>query len=183
MSDYRLPIALLSATKNEKQWKEAYARNEAQRELRRARNRATLRRIRALFVRGNAPVNSGGSAELGPQAAFLLPVNLVEGVVDEKTGKLLRLSGKLAARLWHRYFTQDGDDDGAAFTAARTARGWHLMGGLAALVRLEVLRSKGVRDVTVALSGSKPEVREEAAAGARCAPSACADAACPESAA
>ena len=173
MESYHFSTVLLPLAKSKSQWEEEYSYGEAQRELQRARIRGIARGIRRLLFRDGRSRQHPIRFEPRPNASFLLPIDLVAGVVDAMTGRRPHLRSRLAVKLWHRFFNRDTNEDYPPLLVTQTAAGWHLTGGTAALVELEVMRSKGHREVRVAMAPKETGEQTRAAC----------DVACPETAA
>ncbi len=143
--------ALFIQAEREKQWEKEYRRFEAATELRRARVRGVLRAIRNMFRHGRHGENTVPPIASRIGQSFFIPIEAVAGVIDEKNGQRLRHlpSGRAIALLWNRVFNRDQDDAYAPLRVTETAAGWHLTGGTASLVQLEVLRAKGHRTLRV----------------------------------
>ena len=134
----------------EKKWVQAHEQLEADRELRRARIRLFMQRVRHAVGLGS-PARDPESMASGGNP-FLVPIDSVVGFVDDKTGRSVRLTlaGSGVSNLWRRVFFRDDQSSYVPLKIKGGADGWYLTDGTIALVQMEVLRAKGHRTVMVA---------------------------------
>jgi hypothetical protein len=152
MEGYRIDRFLHSGDGSEER---AFAQNDletAEREFDRARRRA-FARILLAGLRGRlgfgAPLLPGSGGEA------LVDLDSVAGL-EREDGKTIRgippMSPKLAREWREAYLRMGSEEDGWRFELRPRGGAWYLAGGGSALVRLELARMRGERQIRARIS-------------------------------
>jgi hypothetical protein len=135
-----------------------YCRFEADLEFHRARLKALMRLIAALFARMNNGTSAGEMIFGAGRTVREVPIDSIVGMIDSqgRPRSHLPLISRRLATAWRIGFCAESSEPGP-IEAVRTRTGeWYLSGGPTSLLRLELLRVKGFRVVPLALSAGHP---------------------------
>lgn len=136
--------ALICDAAAERLWHNDAEIFDADREFRISRRRAYLRMIRDSIARGHAAMDHEAARVAGE---FEIALDSLAGIVDGD-GRMLRGLPPMPRKLgreWRRAYSRISlDDDEETFVLRLDGGRWYLAGGSKALIRLELLRMRGL---------------------------------------
>jgi hypothetical protein len=149
----------LYASRNEAElaWKAEQDKVMAAKALGQARRRAWTGRLRRLL---SNEIGERRSPVAARQGDFRIEMGEIVGLCEDSLGRGLPPIPKTALVAWTKAYLRFAEEgQGAPFALALRDSSWYLTGGMSELIRFEVARSMGGREVLVRMKDSDRQPR------------------------